>query len=113
MPILLLVRRLQAALPSNPRYLQMLEDVLKTPERMIGIMQKRDDGSLAAVGGRGSRYRLCRDRGRALHDHPVGGVAKAPASSRLEDGFTPIAGAASIGRGSSATARARSKPTLA
>lgn len=37
----------------EPRYLQMMEDVLKTPERLIGLMQKNEDGSLAAVGGAG------------------------------------------------------------
>lgn len=37
----------------EPRYLQMMEDVLKTPERLIGIMQKNEDGSLASVGGAG------------------------------------------------------------
>ena len=58
----------------EPRYLTMLEDALKTPERLIGMVQPY--AVRAARGARAACDRLCgprhavlRDRGRALHDH--------------------------------------------
>ncbi|MFB2531142.1 LON peptidase substrate-binding domain-containing protein [Paracoccus sp. p4-l81] len=71
----------------EPRYLQMLEDVLKTPERLIGIMQKRDDGSLAAVGGAGRVTGFVEtEDGRYMIT--LSAVSRFRLS-RLEDGFTP------------------------
>ncbi len=71
----------------EPRYLQMLEDVLKTPERLIGLMQKREDGSLCAIGGAGRVTGFAEtDDGRYMI------TLSAVSRFRLrdvEDGFTP------------------------
>ena len=83
-------------LPLNifePRYLQMVEDVLKTPERLIGLIQPLDEGGgmLAHVGSAGrivgfaeqddghcmislgqvSRFRLL-DAEEGFHPYPTG-----------------------------------------
>lgn len=76
----------------EPRYLQMLEDTLKTPTRMIGMIQPnavpgRDDNGLHAIGcaGRVMQFSETED-GRYLIT--LGGVSRFRVVKEVE-GFTP------------------------
>ena len=105
----------RARLPLNifePRYLAMLEDTLKTPHRLIGMIQP-----VAVPEGQGSRgsrrpaapdrlrragHRVPGDRGRALPDHPLG-HQPLPARRDCRTASPPTCAARSTGRASSAT----------
>ena len=64
----------------EPRYLQMLEDAMKTKHRLIGMVQPREvPGSCGKAPAfhrlRGPSDRVFRNRRWPLYDHPVGRVA--------------------------------------
>ena len=103
----------RARLPLNifePRYLAMLEDALKTPHRLIGMIQPlpvpegREERGGAAAPDRLRRagHGAAGNRGRALPDHPVG-RQPLPARASCRTGSRPTCGAGSNGRASSAT----------
>ncbi|MDO5527809.1 MAG: LON peptidase substrate-binding domain-containing protein [Paracoccus sp. (in: a-proteobacteria)] len=78
-------------LPLNifePRYLQMVEDVLKTPERLIAVIQQLDDdGALATVGAAGRIVGFSEDEdGRYMI--ALGHVARFRLLS-VDEGFSP------------------------
>lgn len=76
----------------EPRYLQMLEDVLKTPERLIGMVQAQEDGSLCAIGGAGRVISFSEgDDGRCMIT--LGAVSRFRLGA-LQEGFTPYQRAA-------------------
>ena len=69
----------RARLPLNifePRYLAMLEDALKTPHRLVGMVQPvsvpegESKGAAAPDRLRRAGDRLAGDRGRAIPRHP-------------------------------------------
>ena len=101
----------RARLPLNifePRYLAMLEDTLKTPHRLIGMIQPvvvpegKASGRLHQIGCAGRVTALPGDRGRALSDHALGGQ---PVPARRDAGRAsrPTCGRGWSGRASSAT----------
>lgn len=72
----------------EPRYLQMLEDVLKTPERLIGMVQPADEeGALQQIGcvGRVTQFSETED-GRYLIT--LTGISRFRVAEEVE-GFTP------------------------
>lgn len=71
----------------EPRYLQMLEDVLKTPERLIGMVQPAERSGLHKIGcaGRVTQFSETED-GRYMIT--LTGVSRYRVLSEV-DGFTP------------------------
>lgn len=71
----------------EPRYLQMLEDALKTPERLIGMIQNNEDGTPCKIGNAGRIVDFSElDDGRYM-------ITLAAVSRfrllEVQDGFTP------------------------
>ncbi len=71
----------------EPRYLQMLEDVLKTPERLIGVIQPAEDGILAQIGAAG-RVTGFAETGDGRYMITLSAVSRFRLRE-VEDGFTP------------------------
>lgn len=71
----------------EPRYLQMVEDVLKTPSRLIGMIQPGEGDRLAQIGCAGRIVAFSE-----LEDHRLMVSLKAISRFRLDEtqeGFTP------------------------
>ncbi len=71
----------------EPRYLAMLEDSLKTPGRLIGMVQPASDGRLAAIGcaGRLTAFSETEDRRYMI---TLSGISRFRLRDEVE-GFTP------------------------
>ena len=79
----------RASLPLHifePRYLQMLDDTLKTPDRLIGMMQPMGEG-LARIGCAG-RVVMFSETGSGRMDIVLRAVSRFTLTG-IEDGFTP------------------------
>lgn len=79
----------RASLPLHlfePRYLQMLDDTLKTPDRLIGMIQPMGDG-LARIGCAG-RVVMFSETGDGRMDIVLRAVSRFSLGG-VEDGFTP------------------------
>ncbi|MFS4438367.1 LON peptidase substrate-binding domain-containing protein [Paracoccaceae bacterium GXU_MW_L88] len=80
----------RARLPLNifePRYLQMIENVLKTPDRLIGMIQKDGRGNLQKIGCAGRLTSFTEtDDGRYLIS--LGGISRFRLSD-VNEGFMP------------------------
>ena len=79
----------RASLPLHifePRYLQMLDDTLKTPDRLIGMIQPMGEG-LARIGCAG-RVVMFSETGNGRMDIVLRAVSRFTLTG-IEDGFTP------------------------
>ena len=94
----------------EPRYLAMLDDCLKTPERLIGMVQPREarDGALQSIGcaGRLTGFSETED-GRYMIT--LTGISRFRLKRQI-DGFSAISAPTSRGTGSNGT-EAPPKPT--